>query len=187
MFGFIHTGSKLDLKEIFDGSPWRPSLFGKSHLPKARQTDLKVVFVDRNFSEFEFFYGILGFRRGRPPPLCLSQPIRLQKLWGLLRKGICFSPYFRLTKGFRYSSVPGHRNHRNHLASTGIFLSTQGWNQHPACQRWLFLLVSCIYKPPRNCPPSQRVSKLQCKKSAKKNISMLRFYVGFFERFCVDL
>jgi len=51
----------------------------RSKLPKARQTDLKVGFVHRNLSEFEFFYVILGFGRGRPPPLCLSQPIRLQK------------------------------------------------------------------------------------------------------------
>jgi len=41
-------------------------------------------------------------------------------------------------------------------------------------------------KPLRNCHPSQRVLKVQCKKPAKKNIFMLRFYVGFFKRFYID-
>jgi len=64
----------------------------------------------------------------------------------------------------------------------------------------LFLVVSCFFKPLRNCHPSQRVSKVQCKKPAKKNISILRFYVDFlsdlmlifkeilyiFKRFYVD-
>jgi len=80
-----------------------------------------------------------------------------------------------------YSVIPGHRNHRNDPAS--VFPSTHWWSQHPACQRWLFLVVSCFYKPLRNCHPSQRVSKVQCKKPAKNNISTLRFYVGFLKRF----
>jgi len=82
-----------------------------------------------------------------------------------------------------YSSIPAHRNHQNDPAS--VFLSTHWWSQHPASQRWLFLVVSCFFKPLRNCHPSQRVSKVQCKKPAKKNISILRFYVGFFKRFNV--
>jgi len=76
MFGFENRGSKLDLKEICDGLPWRPSLFGRSRLPKARQYDLNVGFARRNFSGSEIFHGTLGFGRGRPPPVCLSQPIR---------------------------------------------------------------------------------------------------------------
>jgi len=66
----------------------------------------------------------------------------------------------------RYSRVPGHRNHQNDPAS--VFLSTYGWSQHPACQRWLLLVVSCFYKTLTNCHPNQRVSKEQCRKPAKK-------------------
>ena len=69
MFGFVNRGSKLDLKEIWDGLPWRPSLFGRSRLPKARQYNLNVGFVHRNFSKFEIFHGTLSFGRGRPPPV----------------------------------------------------------------------------------------------------------------------
>jgi len=85
------------------------------------------------------------------------------------------SPLFSLSCAFpawirshwaNYSRVPGHRNHRNDPAS--VFLSTHWWSQHPACQRWLFLVVSCFYKPLRNCHPSQRISKVQCEKLAKK-------------------
>jgi len=47
----------------------------------------------------------------------------------------------------------------------------------------LFLVVSCFFKPIRNCHPSQQVSKVQYKKPAKKNISILRFDVGFLKRF----
>jgi len=91
------------------------------------------------------------------------------------------TPFFR---DAHYSRVPKRRNHRNDPAS--VFLSTHWWSQHPACQRWLFLVVSCVYKPLRNCHPSQWVSKVLCKKPAKKNISMLRFYNGFLNRFYVD-
>jgi len=38
----------------------------------------------------------------------------------------------------------------------------------------------------KNLPPSQQVSKVQCKKLAKKIISILRFHVGFLKRFNVD-
>jgi len=65
-----------------------------------------------------------------------------------------------------YSRVPGHRNHRNDTAN--VFLITHWWSQHPACHRWLFLVVSCFFKPLGNCHPSPRVSKVQCKKPAKK-------------------
>ena len=81
MFGFLNRGSKLDLKEICDGLCWRPSLFGRSRLPKARECDLKVGFVRRNFSDSEIFHWTLGFGKGRPPPVCLSQPDRMRKLW----------------------------------------------------------------------------------------------------------
>ena len=64
------------------------------------------------------------------------------------------------------SKVPRHRNHQNGPAS--VFLSTHWWSQHLACQPWLFLVVSCFYKPLRNCHPSQRVSKVQRKKVKKK-------------------
>ena len=90
----------------------------------------------------------------------------------------------RVTVTEPYSRVPGHINHRNDPAS--VFLSTHWWSQHPACQRCLFLVVSCFYKPLRNCHPSHRVSqaKVHCKKPAKK-ISILRFYVAFLKRFYV--
>jgi len=74
IFRFVNRGSKLDLKEICDGLSWKPSQFGRSRPPKARQCDLKVGFVRRNFSESEIFHGTLGFGRGRLPPVCLSQP-----------------------------------------------------------------------------------------------------------------
>jgi len=38
----------------------------------------------------------------------------------------------------------------------------------------------------KKVPFSQRVSKVQCKKPAKKDISILRFYVGFCKRFYGD-
>jgi len=72
MFGFVNRGSRLDLKEIYDGLFWRQSLFRRSRLPKARQCDLKVGFVRRNFSDSEIFHGTLGFGRGRPPLQCAS-------------------------------------------------------------------------------------------------------------------
>jgi len=66
------------------------------------------------------------------------------------------------------------------------FLSTHWWSQHRASQRWLFLVVSCFFKPFRNCHPSQLVFKVQCKKPAKKNDSILRFHIWFLNRFYVD-
>jgi len=44
------------------------------------------------------------------------------------------------------------------------------------------LFLSNITKP----QPSQRLSKVQCKKPAKKNISILRFYVRFVHSFYGD-
>ena len=42
----------------------------------------------------------------------------------------------------------------------------------------------------KKLPPSQRISKVQCKKLAKKDISILRFYVGFsrmvLKRICIQ-
>ena len=85
---------------------------------------------------------------------------------------------------YLYSRVPGHRNHRNDPAS--VFLSTYWWSQHPACQRWLFLVVSCFCKPLRNCHPRQRVSK---KKNLFWNFTldfMLIFkrFLSFYEILC---
>jgi len=36
-----------------------------------------------------------------------------------------------------------------------------------------------FHDPLSNCHPSQRVPKAKCKKQAKNNIAVLRFYVGF--------
>jgi len=77
-----------------------------------------------------------------------------------------------------YSRIPGRRNHRNEPAS--VFLSTHWWSQHPACQCWLFLVVSCFYKPFRNCHSRQRVSKVQCKKLAKKIFLYWDFMLDFW-------
>jgi len=46
----------------------------------------------------------------------------------------------------------------------------------------LFLVVSCFYKPLRNCHRIQQVSKVQCKKPAKKTF-LLKFYLGIFRDF----
>jgi len=35
-------------------------------------------------------------------------------------------------------------------------------------------------------PPSQQIFKVQCKKLAQKNISILRFHVGYLKRFYGD-
>jgi len=102
-------------------------------------------------------------------------------------KDICIRIYISIslvaqwTKRYHYSSVPEHKTHRNDPAS--VFLSTHWWSQRPACQHWMFLVVSFFYKPLRNCHPSQQGFKVQCKKLAKKNISILRFYVGFVRDF----
>jgi len=101
---------------------------------------------------------------------------------GILRSGSSFDP--GTSRSICYRVILGHRNHWNDPAS--VFLSTHGWSQHPACQHWLFLVISCFFKPLRNCHPSQWVSKLQCKKPAKKNNSILRCDVDFFRRFYVD-
>jgi len=98
---------------------------------------------------------------------------------GILRSGSSFDP--GTSRSICYRVILGHRNHWNDPAS--VFLSTHGWSQHPACQHWLFLVISCFFKPLRNCHPSQWVSKLQCKKPAKKIIQywdvMLTFLGDF--------
>ena len=84
----------------------------------------------------------------------------------------------------QYRVIPAHRNHRNDPAS--VFLSTHWWSQHPASQRWLFLVVSCFFKPLRNCHPSQRVLKVQCK-NRPKECFYIEIFVGFSKRFYVFL
>jgi len=61
-----------------------------------------------------------------------------------------------------YRVIPGHRNHVFKPAS--VFLSTNRWSQHPACQR-------CVYKPLRNCHHRQRVSTLPGVRSKRSGFS----------------
>jgi len=98
MFGFVNRGSKLDLKEICDGLTRRPSLFGRSRLPKARQYNLNVGFVHRNFSKFEIFHGTWNSEEEGPRQCaslsllgCKNSEVRWEKvitfshIWGWLK------------------------------------------------------------------------------------------------------
>ena len=59
VFEFFNKGSKLDLKEMCDGLSWRPSLFVRSRLPKAREYDLNVGFVRQDFSDSKNFTAVV--------------------------------------------------------------------------------------------------------------------------------
>jgi len=135
MFGFVNRGSKMDLTEICDDLPWRPSTFGRSRLPKARQYNLNVGFVHRNFSKFEIFHGTLRFGRGRPPPVRFFQPITPVARLNLLPEKVSDSSNFFW----------------NSLFSNSVLLCSSFW-----AVEWIHKSPTfSFYKPWKEKPPKR--------------------------------